>query len=68
MTDAVDNLQSNPTPSTEAVTGSGFSSEDFFSSLDTQVNGMLTDEPIPQAQVERKMEGSNSHPVSENKD
>tara|TARA_Y100000310_G_scaffold290680_1_gene318068 strand:- start:529 stop:1392 length:864 start_codon:yes stop_codon:yes gene_type:complete len=63
MTDAVDNLQSNPTPSTEAVTGSGFSSEDFFASLDTQVNGMLADEPPPQAQVERKKEGSNLEPV-----
>jgi len=65
MTDAVDNLQSNPTPSTEAVTGSGFSSEDFFASLDSQVNGMLTDSgnPEPQVQVERKKEGSNSKPA-----
>ena len=67
MTDTADNLPSNPAPSTEAVTGSGFSSEDFFASLDTQVNGLLADPPPPQAQVESKMEGSNSTPVDNSK-
>lgn len=66
MAETVDNLQSNPTSAPDAVTGSGFSSEDFFASLDSQVNQLLVDPP--QQKVEKKVKETNSPPSNKGLD
>ncbi|MAH49888.1 hypothetical protein CMI37_28975 [Candidatus Pacearchaeota archaeon] len=69
MAENVDNLQgSNPTSGSETgLTADGFTSEDFFSSLDAQVNGMITGAaPSPKPRVEEKSETKNSKPSKGN--